>query len=119
MHDVPREQGYFWDQRGLYTDQYLPLTSELDTLELPSEVGLISEEGSYCYPVMRYLLSRGSSCTFVTGSGDNAKYEDSSFAPDLIVMLDTAPEEETVEIHGTVYHVLAQPSDSCWILERE
>ena len=119
MHDVSREQAYFWDQRGLYTDQYLPLTSELDTLELPSEVGLISEEGSYCYPVMRYLINKGCSCTFVTGSGDNAKYEDSSFAPDLIVMLDTAPEEETIKIHGAVYHVLAQPSDSCWILERE
>lgn len=118
MHDVPREQAYFWDQRGLYTDQYLPLVSLLDTMALPSEIGLITEEGSYAYPVMRYLIDRGCMCSFVTGSADNAKYEDPDFAPDLIVMLDTEPEADTIQVHGATYHVLAQPSDDVWVLAR-
>ena len=113
-----KEEAYFWNNPTAYGDLYVPLTTALDGMELPDEVGLYTGGNSFLYPVLRYLQSRGSEGVFVLGDGGNEKYEDLSFTPDLILVMDVPVESETMEIHGCLYRVLDQVSDACVILEK-
>lgn len=113
-----KEEAYFWNNPSAYGDLYVPLTTALDGMELPEKVGLYTGGSSFLYPVLRYLQSRGSEGVFVLGDGGNEKYEDLSFTPDLILVMDVPMESETMEIHGCLYTVLDQVSDACVILEK-
>ena len=116
MENEPREEAYYYYNSSSYENSYLPLI-EAFNIDSPSTVGLYTDEDSYVYPLMKYLIDNGCEVGFITGAGDTIKYDDSSYQPEYIIYLDSALNTiEPIECHGAEYSVYSKIGDTCYIL---
>lgn len=86
---------------------------------IPKTFGISIGEDTYIYPIIKYLDDKGSEVHFVNSLNYTAIYEDESFEPEMILLIDICPESDEYECYGNLYSVQKKINDNCYIMVRK
>lgn len=115
MESSSRDNNYYYVNSSAY-EEYKCLLDYLDNDKYKS-VG-ISVQNNYLYPIINRLFNKGVSFKNVNIQNSTSKYEDMTYAPDIILVIDNKLDSDEYMCHGYCYLVKYTIDDDSYILEK-
>lgn len=115
--DSRRSDGYFVYKENS-ADEYTDLINTIDSLNI-RELGVDIASDAYEYPIWAMLRDQKIRIESIAEpSNESAIYDDTSFIPQYIAMIEQGDERLTLSYHGAEYHLYRKVADDIWILSK-